>query len=269
MIIVGIGGTHSDAACAVLRDGAIAAAAEERKVARRYTEGDLPEHSLQACLAAARVQPVSVDCVALVRPFPERLNTAIRNRFPNARLALVEHHTAHAASAYYPSEFHDATVLTLDRGADFRCGARWFASGTTLEVDREMYVPDSLAELYSRVTELLGFEPHADEHKVQWLSTSGDDRYASVFDEILAGDWPQFDRTWFNTEGRSRFQLKVLPCSGTGPRRAGSRKAEAAHRSRYSAWYGACRQPNGRTGRTALPCRRPGNECVARGVPGA
>src|SRR3954452_10776942 len=102
MTILGIGGTHGDAACAVLRDGTITAAAEETKIARRYAEGEIPEFALQACLGSARIAPSEVTCVALVRPFGQELHHALRDRFPNARFVVVEHHAAHAASAYYP-----------------------------------------------------------------------------------------------------------------------------------------------------------------------
>jgi carbamoyltransferase len=94
----------------------------------------------------------------------------LRARFPNSRIVVVEHHTAHAASAYYPSPFEEATVLTLDRAGDFRCGTRWHAAGTQLSLERELYYPDSLGDLYGRVTELLGFRANLEEHKVQWLS---------------------------------------------------------------------------------------------------
>ena len=100
--------------------------------------------------------------------------------FPNARLAVVEHQTAHAASAYYASGFDEATVLTLDRSRRFplrRAVSRLRA--TVCNSMPRCTIPDSLADLYSRVTELLGFHRGADEHKVQWLSTSGDDRFAS------------------------------------------------------------------------------------------
>ena len=99
---------------------------------------------------------------------------------------MVEHHAAHAASAYYPSPFDDATVLTLDRDGDFRSAARWHASRNQLQLEKDLYYPDSLGDLYSRVTELLGFNAGADEHKVQWLSTAdpGSD-YSPVFEEIL------------------------------------------------------------------------------------
>lgn len=214
MIIVGLGGILGDAACAILRDGELTAAAEEKKIARRHTRGELPQQALDACLEIAKVKPDQVDCVALVRPFAEGAEPGfhldLRSRFVNARIVMVEHHAAHAASAYFVSPFEDATVLTLDRAGDFRCGARWRGAGNELEVEKELYVPDSLGDLYGRVTELLGFEPNADEHKVQWLSTAGDDRYVPVFDEILAGDWPRFDRLWFNADRRSGFSSQFF-----------------------------------------------------------
>src|SRR4051794_12043295 len=122
MIILGLGGILSDAACALLRDGELIAAVEEKKIARRYTTGELPQQAIAASLQIARAEPDKVDCVALVRPFGDAADTSlhlqVRAQFPNARLVLVEHHTAHAASAWYPSGFDEATVLTLDRAGD-------------------------------------------------------------------------------------------------------------------------------------------------------
>jgi carbamoyltransferase len=119
---------------------------------------------------------------------------------------VVEHHLAHAASAYFASPFEEATVLTLDRGGDFRCGSRWRAHGSRMSLEQEYYAPDSPGGLYGRVTELLGFEANADEHKVQWMSVNGDDRYKDLFLEILAisDNGPRLDRSYFTTERFSR-----------------------------------------------------------------
>jgi carbamoyltransferase len=205
MIIVGIGGILHDAACAVLRDGKLVAAVEQRKIARRRRPGELPEESIAACLRLAGVSADRVDCVAVVRPLaagPEgALHLELRERFPASQVALVEHQAAHAASAYYPTDFSEATVLTLDRAGDFRCGARWRGAGKQLFLEKELYYPDSLGDLYSRVTELLGFEANADEHKVQWLSAAGDGRRRDVFLRMLSfrqGEWPRLDRSFLN-----------------------------------------------------------------------
>ncbi len=205
MIILGIGGILDEAACAILRDGELVAAVEQKKVARRTRPGEMPAEAIAACLKLAGVDESAVDCVAVVRPFPAGpaggLHLEIRQKYPNAHVVLVAHHMAHAASAYFVSPFEEATVLTLDRGSDFRSGARWRASGNTLQMEQDIYFPDSFGDLYARVTELLGFEPRADEHKVQWLSASGDDRFVPLFLDILsvgAERVPRFDRAFFD-----------------------------------------------------------------------
>lgn len=207
MIILGVGGMLGEAASAVLKDGELVAAIEQKKLAHHHHPGQLPEEAIAECLRLAGAAASNVDIVAVVRPFstgaPAERHLELRAKFPNSRVVMVEHHAAHAASAYYPSGFEHATVLTLDRSGDFRCGARWQASGNRLELDEDLYYPDSLGDFYGRVTELLGFEPGGDEHKVQWLSTTGDDRFVSLFSEILTlknGNWPRVDRSFFDTD---------------------------------------------------------------------
>jgi carbamoyltransferase len=211
MIILGIGGLLGDAATAILKDGALVAAIEESKLVRRRTHwgghGELPEHSIAKCLELAGVTPQQVDAVAIVRPIPESdFHLKLRARFPESRIVVLEHHLAHAASAYYPSPFEEATVLTLDHGSDLRCGSRWQAAGPHMTLEHEQYSPDSLGDLYGRVTELLGFDSDVDEHKVQWLSVGGDGRYRDLFLDILclSDDGPRLDRSFFSTERLNR-----------------------------------------------------------------
>ena len=217
MIILGIGGLLGDAAAAILKDGELLAAVEESKLVRRRTHWGgveaLPEHAIATCLELAKATPEQVDAVAIVRPIPESdFHLKLRAQFTNSRIIVVEHHLAHAASAYFPSPFDEATVLTLDRGGDLRCGSRWRACGSAMSLEHEQYLPDSIGDLYGRVTELLGFEANVDEHKVQWLSITGDDRYKALFLEILnvseAG--PRLDRSYLSTER--------LSGGGFGPR---------------------------------------------------
>ena len=211
MIILGIGGILGDAASAILKDGEILAAVEESKLVRRRTQwgghGELPSNSIDACLEMAHARPEEVDAVAVARPVPgPDFHLKLRARFPNSRILMLGHHLAHAASAYYPSPFDQATVLTLDCRGDLRCGARWQAAGSVMSLDLEQYFPDSLGDVYGRVTELLGLDSNADEHKVQWLSVCGDARYYELFLEVLAaGDsGPRPDRSFFGAErGRS------------------------------------------------------------------
>src|SRR5580658_3322615 len=212
MIVLGLGGLHKEAACAVLKDGELLAAVEERKVARQVTSDALPQAAITAALDVAKLRPTDVNSVALVRPFAQQIHLTLRAQFPNAQTLMVEHHAAHAASAYYPSPFEQATVLTLDRDGDFRSAARWHAQANQLQLEKDLYYPDSLGDLYSRVTELLGFNAGSDEHKVQWLSSADSgEQFLPLFDEILGSteglgtpDWPCINRSFFDADRLSQ-----------------------------------------------------------------
>ena len=213
MVIVGLGGLLNNPACAVLRDGAIVAAVEQQKVARRWGPGEMPVEAIDSALRLAAATPADVDAVALAQPFAERrdsqLQLRLRERFPNARIHHVEHQRAHAASAYFASDFDHATVLTLDHSGDFRCGARYQAAGSTLTLDKEIFIPDSVGDLYSRVTELLGFRPRHDEHKVQWLSAYAEKDLLAVFRKLLLNEANglRLERAYFDSGrvGRGGF----------------------------------------------------------------
>ena len=202
MKILGIGGIGSDAAAVILNDGVITAAIEESKLSRGHKHGGLPQASIAACLRLSKLKSEQIDYVALVRPraADSRMHLSLRDQFPQSRIALVEHHTAHAASAFFASPFPEATVLTLDRAGDLRCGARWRGEGRHLTLESEFFYPDSLGDLYGRVTELLGFHAQVDEHKVQWMSPAGDNRFVALFREIIGDteNGPRFDRSFFD-----------------------------------------------------------------------
>ncbi|HZS55151.1 MAG TPA: carbamoyltransferase C-terminal domain-containing protein [Bryobacteraceae bacterium] len=206
-VIAGLGGFLSDPACCILKDGQIASAVEQAKVSRPDRPGSFPEEALQIALQVAGVTAEQIDCVAIARRFSlgeeSAVQLALRAKFPTSEIVVVEHHHAHAASAYYASDFDSATVLSIDRAGDFRSAVVFRGEDNRLTPTRELYFPDSLGDLFNRVTELLGFEPRADEHKVQWLSTSGDPRYTEVFRRILhqgGSEWPKFDRGFIDSE---------------------------------------------------------------------
>jgi carbamoyltransferase len=202
MNILGIGGIGGDAASVVLKDGVVTAAIEESKLSRGHQHTGLPMASIAACLRLSHLKAEQIDYVALVRPrnADARLHLTLRDHFPQSRMALVEHHTAHAASAFFASPFAEATVLTLDRAGDLRSGARWRGEGRHLTLEAEFFYPDSFGDLYGRITELLGFHARGDEHKVQWMSASGDDRFVALFSQIIGqpAGGPRFDRAYFD-----------------------------------------------------------------------
>ncbi len=218
MTIAGLGGLLKNPACAVVVEGKLAAAVEEQKIARQCTPGMLPHAAMHSCLKLAGLDAAQVDCVALARPLASGagLHEQLRTIFPKARLAVIEHQAAHAASAFYASPFQQATVLTLDRSGDFRCGARYHGAGARLQLETEYYFPDSLADLYSRVTELLGFQPGGDEHKVQWLSMEGRDRFLPLFRDVMAADSLRLNATYFDSSrvGRGGFGARFYDALG-------------------------------------------------------
>ncbi|HEX3683833.1 MAG TPA: carbamoyltransferase C-terminal domain-containing protein [Bryobacteraceae bacterium] len=205
--ILGLGGLLSDPACCVIKDAHIASAVEQAKVSRQDRPGAFPEEAFRICLEIANLKPEEIGCVAIARPFapgPESpVQLELRARFPASDIIVVEHHHAHAASAYHLSAFQSASVLSVDRAGDFRSAVLFRGERNQLTPVRELYFPDSLGDLFNRVTALLGFEPRADEHKVQWLSAQGEPAHVDLFRAILhrgASAWPQLDRSFFEAD---------------------------------------------------------------------
>jgi len=206
-VIVGLGGLLSDPACCVIKDGEIVSAVEQAKVSRQDRPGSFPDEALQVALDVAGVSATEISCVALARPFTtgaeSNAQLSLRARFPKCEIVVVEHHQAHAASAYYASSFEEAAVLSLDRAGDYRAAALFRGEGNQLTPARELYYPDSIGDLFNRVTELLGYEARSDEHKIQWLSASGKPAYQAVFEELLhvaESGWPQMDRSFYDAD---------------------------------------------------------------------
>src|SRR5579875_3165549 len=116
--IVGLGGLLSDPACCVIKDGQIAAAIEQAKVSRQDRAGSFPEEAFNLALQAAQVEPANIDCIAIAHPFAATSESTaqldLRARFPSSEIVVVEHHQAHAASAFYLSGYQSASVLSLD-----------------------------------------------------------------------------------------------------------------------------------------------------------
>src|SRR3990172_7880538 len=187
-------GSH-DAAAALLRGSELVAALEEEKLARARRARGLPLRAIGYCLTASRLRPDQVNFVALARPLrggpgaEQRGEASIPRRlkedFPAAKIVVFDHHLCHAASAFYPSPFDEAVVLTLDETGDLQTASLSLARGIELSPLEESYFPDSLGALFSRVTALAGFSPGGDEHKMQWLSSWGHPVYAPTFRRVL------------------------------------------------------------------------------------
>jgi len=235
-VILGLGGLLSDPACSILKDGRIASGVEQAKVSRQDRPGSFPDEAFHLALAVAGLKAGEIDCVALARPFAIGAESAaqleLRARFPRSEIVVVEHHHAHAASAYYASGFSSAAVLSVDRAGDFRSAVLFRGEKNQLTPVRELYFPDSLGDVFNRITELLGFEPRADEHKVQWLSASGNAKYMPVLQRLLhrsGSTWPQIERAYFDADGLTQggFSARFYHEMGLAPGDPLSREAKA------------------------------------------
>jgi carbamoyltransferase len=223
MRILGLSSFGHDTSAALLEDGVIRAVIEESKLSRQKDARGLPAAAMKFCLSKAGAGWESVDCVALtatpLRGWMRRSAAGARispldpvgaghaqvrevgrlarelgylrllRHQAGARLSKkitnVEHHLSHAASAFFLSPYERALVITMDEEGDGRSGMIAIGEGTRLRKLRDIRYPHSLAWLYSRITEALGFVAHADEHKTQWLSLGGEPEYREVFRDML------------------------------------------------------------------------------------
>ncbi len=206
MLILGIGGWLHDGSAALIVDGEYVAAIEEEKLLRQRHPGGFPDRAVTTCLKIAGARRKDVELVALSKPLEAGKEASallhLKTLFPNSRTVIVDHHTAHAAAAFFPSPYENSRVLTLDHHGDVCCGAIWQGAGNQLQAKDTIYYPDSPAALYSKVTELVGFQPDSEEHKVQWLSVTGEPRFKEMFLAILGMDrnpLPRLDHSYFDT----------------------------------------------------------------------
>jgi carbamoyltransferase len=218
MLVLGISDLEHDTAAALLGEDGFLAAVEEEKLSRAPAAG-IPEMAIERCLseAGAKLSSLTLAGVAC-RPkrawlrdeggrrtafvFPtccpdlrdsqdalrwklNQLRLFRRSLGSAAPLINFEHHLCHAASAFYPSEFDRALVLTLDQCGDMWSGLVAIGEGSSLTRLQSMHFPNSLGWFYSQVTALLGFRPGHDEHKVQWLSKEGSPEFLLVFRKLF------------------------------------------------------------------------------------
>ena len=217
--VLGISGGYHDAAAALVIDGRIAGAIQEERLSRIKNDPGLPRRAARACLEAAGLCAGDLDQVVfyeqplfklervlthLVRSFPRSLR-----QFPRAigaqlggkifvldriaemldmdrdRVTTTEHHRAHAASAFLPSGFQQAAVLTVDGvGEDVSTGL-WRGDGEELTCVGHIDYPHSLGLLYAGITAYLGFEVNEGEYKVMGLAACGSPRLRDQLGRVI------------------------------------------------------------------------------------
>ncbi|HYD58221.1 MAG TPA: carbamoyltransferase [Burkholderiales bacterium] len=220
MKILGISAYYHDSAAALLVDGRVAAAAQEERFTRKKHDSRFPYHAVASCLKSTGTRPSEIDFVAFYdKPFLkfERLLETYLSFAPRGfesfkaalpvwvkdklfqkaqivkelkdleptvdwgkRLLFSEHHLSHAASAYYPSPFSRAAVLTMDGVGEWTTTSCAIGSGRELKVTQEIHFPHSLGLLYSAFTYYTGFKVNSGEYKVMGLAPYGTPRYADL-----------------------------------------------------------------------------------------
>ena len=216
MNILGLSCFYHDSAASLVRDGEIVAAAQEERFTRKKHDPRFPKNALDYCLERAGISVDDLDYVAYYdKPFLtfERLLLSYLTVAPRGlrswleaiplwlgqklhlhkvlerevgytgELLFTEHHEAHAASAFYPSPFDEAAVLTVDGVGEWATASYGYGRGSELALLKELHFPDSVGLLYSAFTYFTGFKVNSGEYKLMGLAPYGEPRYR---DKILS-----------------------------------------------------------------------------------
>src|SRR4030081_3498134 len=267
MRILGISAFYHDSAAALIDDGRIVAAAQEERFTRRKHDAAFPHHAIAYCLGEAGVAADEVDHVVFYdKPFLkfERLletyvalaprgfrsfkmsiplwlreklfqKSLLRDElgkfsenFDKSRLLFCEHHLSHAASAFYPSPYESAAVLTMDGVGEWATTSAAMGNGKTLEIFQEIHFPHSLGLLYSAFTYYTGFKVNSGEYKVMGLAPYGQPKYAQLIMDNVIDIQPdgsfRMDMKYFDyCTGLTMTNAKFDALFGGKPRKAEDR----------------------------------------------
>ena len=226
MRILGISALYHDSAAAVVVDGEVVAAAQEERFTRKKHDARFPRHAIAYCSEHCGCKVSDFDAVVFYEKplikferlletylsfaprgfssfrmampvwlreklFQKRLLAKELQKFApefdaEKRLLFSEHHLSHAASAFYPSPFEEAAVLTMDGVGEWSTTSLALGQGKDLKVLKEMHFPHSIGLLYSAFTYYLGFKVNSGEYKVMGLAPYGEPRYAQkILDAIV------------------------------------------------------------------------------------
>lgn len=223
MIILGINAYHADASAAILVNGKLIAATEEERFTRTKHWAGFPVQAIEFCLKEAGVSLKDVDYICIGRDpkakFKKKLVFMMQspinvlkyavNRLSNAKkigsiaaelqkvdatvslvdleskIKNVEHHRSHLASAFYPSPYEEAAILSIDGAGDFTTTMLARGKGTNIEVLEDIDFPHSIGVFYTAMTQLLGFPYYGDEYKVMGLAPYGEPKYVDLLRDVV------------------------------------------------------------------------------------
>ncbi len=310
MVVIGISAYYHDSAAALVRDGEVVAAAQEERFTRRKHDAAFPAQALRFCLDHAHVTPEEVshvvfydkpflkferlletylffaprgfssfrlalpvwlrDKLFLKRLLEEELRRFARHVDWNRKLLFSEHHLSHAASAFYPSPFESAVVLTLDGVGEWATTSLAIGNGAGLDIVKELHFPHSIGLLYSAFTYHLGFKVNSGEYKVMGLAPYGEPKYARLIHERLIDVKPdgsfRMDMSYFDyCTGLTMTNAKFTELFGVPVRRPEEALTQS-HMDLAASVQQVTEDVMGRLGRAAARETGMRNLCLAGGV---
>ncbi len=213
MNILGISAFYHDSAACLVRDGEIISAAQEERFTRKKHDFNFPSNAINFCLQYGGINTPQLDLVAFYdKPFLkfERLLETYISFAPlgiksfikamplwikeklwmkefiqkelkyEGKIIFLEHHESHAASAFYPSPFQEAAILTMDGVGEWATTSFGTGSGNGINLLSEIKFPHSLGLLYSAFTYYTGFKVNSGEYKVMGLAPYGEPKYKDI-----------------------------------------------------------------------------------------
>jgi carbamoyltransferase len=218
--ILGISAFYHDSAAALIVDGQIVAAAQEERFTRRKHDERFPVNAIEYCLSAAQITAADIDYVGFyekpllkferlletylayapagVKSFAKAIPLWVQQKLHlpreiraglggayRKRIVFTEHHESHAASAFFPSPFDEAAIVTIDGVGEWATASIAVGDGNRVEMLQEMRFPHSLGLLYSAFTYYCGFRVNSGEYKLMGLAPYGEPKYVELILEHL------------------------------------------------------------------------------------
>lgn len=220
MNILGISAFYHDSAACLVQDGELTAAAQEERFTRKKHDFRFPTEAVDYCLKEAGIEPDQLDHVVFYdKPFlkferlletyfayapvgfrsflngiplwlrqklhlPREMDKGLQGRY-KGRYLFTEHHESHAASAFFPSPFEQAAILTLDGVGEWATTSYGIGQGNRIQLTHDLQFPHSLGLLYSAFTYYAGFKVNSGEYKLMGLAPYGEPRFKGVIMEKL------------------------------------------------------------------------------------
>lgn len=263
MNILGISAFYHDSAAALVRDGEIVAAAQEERFTRKKHDYRFPQNAIEYCLSEGAIEPTQLDYVAfydkpllkferLIETYlayapvgfksflagmplwlrqklhlPREMDRGLRHHY-KGRYVFTDHHESHAASAFFPSPFDEAAILTLDGVGEWSTATYGVGRGNRIELSHELRFPHSLGLLYSAFTYYTGFKVNSGEYKLMGLAPYGEPRFKDVILNKLLDLKPdgsfRMNMAYFNyCQGLTMTAPKMAELFEGPPRRPESR----------------------------------------------